>query len=125
MDKSAVTGGVGVAASRAAAKATTLYRNDEWDLVDARAHHAKDVKTMTAAELPAPVAAMPPAAREEFLDGKAKQRAALQKRIQELSSQRDGYIAGERKKRKAGAKGFDDAVNATIQTEAEGAGLRF
>jgi hypothetical protein len=125
VDKSAAATGATVAASRAAAKASTLYRNDEWDLVDARAHHAKNVRTMSAAELPAPVAAMPPAAREQFLDGKAKQREALQKRIQELSSQRDSYIATERKKRKPGAKGFDDAVNATIQTEAEGAGLRF
>jgi hypothetical protein len=127
MDRSAGGAGAPVAASRAAAKASALYRNDEWDLVDARASKKLKVAEMAPAALPAPVAALPPAEREKFLDQKAKDRAALQKRIQELSAQRDGYIAAERKRQKpaAQARTFDDAVNATIKTEAESAGLAF
>ena len=43
MDAASDSAGAPVAASRAAAKASALYRNDEWDLVDARAHGKKDV----------------------------------------------------------------------------------
>src|SRR5438874_2438893 len=55
MDAAAGSAGAPVAASRAAAKASVLYRNDEWDLVDARAHGKKDVAHMKAEELPEPM----------------------------------------------------------------------
>src|SRR6185312_16033039 len=54
MDSAAVAASPPTAAARAEAKASTLYRNDEWDLVDAAKHGKKDVAHMKAAELPAP-----------------------------------------------------------------------
>ena len=58
-------------------------------------------------------------------EGKAKERAELQKRIAELSSQRDRFIHAERKKQAKGPKTFDDAVTSSVQTEAESAGFAF
>ena len=52
MDSASGAAGAPVAASRAQAKASTLYRNDEWDLVDARAHGKKDIGRMAGEELP-------------------------------------------------------------------------
>jgi von Willebrand factor type A domain-containing protein len=125
MDGAAGKSGGAVAASRAAAKASPVYRNDEWDLVDARAHGKKDVAKMKAEELPAPMRNMGEADRGRFLDGKARERGELQKRIADLSQKRDQFIATERKKQAAGPKGFDDAVTSSIRTEAESAGFAF
>jgi hypothetical protein len=126
MDGAAGAAGAPVAASRAAAKASVLYRNDEWDLVDARAHGKKDVAKMPTAELPEPMQRMSDKEREQYLDGKAKERAELQKKIAELSKRRDAFIQTERKKQAAnGPKAFDDAVTGSIRTEAESAGFAF
>jgi hypothetical protein len=59
-DKNAAASGAPVAAARAAAKATSVYRMDEWDLVDAARHHEKDVKKMATEELPKPMQTMSP-----------------------------------------------------------------
>ena len=125
MDSASTGAGAPVAASRAAAKASVLYRNDEWDLVDARAHGKKDVRGMKAAELPEPMRNMSEADRTKYLDGKARERGELQKRIGELSQRRDAFIASERKKQAAGPKTFDDAVTGSVRTEAESAGFAF
>jgi hypothetical protein len=129
MDKSSGGMGAPAAASRATAKASALYRNDEWDLVDARAHGKKNVTAMPAAELPAPMRAMDEKARGAYLDGKAKDRAALQKRIGALSQKRDAFLVEERKKRPTasgdGRGSLDDALNKSIKSEAEAQGMHF
>jgi hypothetical protein len=125
MDGLSGAAGAPVAASRAAAKASTLYRNDEWDLVDARAHGKKDVAHMKPADLPAPMQSMNEEQRTQYLDGKAHERADLQKRIADLSQRRDQFISAERKKQAAGPKTFDDAVTSSVRTEAESAGFAF
>jgi hypothetical protein len=125
MDSASGAAGAPVAASRAAAKASTLYRNDEWDLVDARKHGKKDVAQMPAAELPAPMRSMSAHDRDKFLDGKSRERTELQKRIADLSSQRDRFIQAQRKKQPSGANTFDDAVSSSVKTEAELAGFAF
>ncbi len=125
MDGAAGAAGAPVAASRAAAKASTLYRNDEWDLVDAQKHGKKDVARMKAEELPAPMQRMSDDERRKFIDGKARERAELQKRIADLSQKRDQFIAAERKKQAAGPKTFDDAVSSSVRTEAESSGFAF
>lgn len=125
MDGAAGQSGGMVAASRAAAKASPVYRNDEWDLVDARAHGKKDVAKMKAEELPEPMRRMSESERAKFLDAKARERGELQKRIAELSQRRDAFIQRERNKQAAGPKGFDDAVISSIRSEAESAGFAF
>jgi von Willebrand factor type A domain len=126
MDSAAGSAGAPVAASRAAAKASSLYRNDEWDLVDARAHGKKDVGRMKAEELPEPMRAMSETERSKFLDAKARERGELQKRIADLSQKRDQFIQAERKKQtKVPTAALDDALNSSIRSEAESAGFAF
>jgi hypothetical protein len=125
MDSAAVAASPPTAAARAEAKASTLYRNDEWDLVDAAKHGKKDVAHMKAEELPAPMRTMSEDERRGFIDGKARERAALQQRIADLSHKRDAFIAAERKKQAAGPKTFDDAVTSSVRTEAESSGFAF
>jgi hypothetical protein len=125
MDTASGAAGAPVAASRAAAKASVLYRNDEWDLVDARKHGKKDVGHMAAEELPAEMRNLSQADRDKYLDGKSRERSELQKRIADLSQRRDQFIATERKKQAAGPKTFDDAVTSSVRTEAESSGFSF
>jgi hypothetical protein len=127
-DKNAASSGAPVAAARAAAKGTTVYRNDEWDLVDARRHGVKDVKKIPSAELPKPMQSMTPVEREQFVEEKSAERDKIQKRIAELSQKRDEFIAKKRKERAHDtndALGFDDAMTSTIKTEAQKKGLAF
>ena len=124
-DKNAEGAGGTVAASRAAAKSSALYSNEEWDLVDAK-KHGKKIADMPAAALPAPVAALPPAKRDEYVAEKAKERQKLQQQIAEVNTKREAFIKAERaKKAKPGAKALDDALGESIRTEATSAGFSF
>jgi hypothetical protein len=124
-DRNAMSSGGHVAASRAAAKASAVYRNDEWDLVDAAKHGKKKVADMPVAELPAPMQSMAPAERERFVEEKSQERDKIQRRIAELSQKREAYIAEDRKKHAGGPAAFDDAVTSSIKTEAKKKGLAF
>jgi Mg-chelatase subunit ChlD len=119
-----VMGGV-AAASRASAKASHLYRNEGWDLVDATTHAGKDAKTMAADELPAEMKPMTPAQRGEYVARKAHERAEIQARIADVSKRREAYVESERKKAPAKEHSFDDAVTGAIKTEAQSAGFGF
>jgi hypothetical protein len=114
VDEEAASGKAGgtVAASRAEAKSSPLYRNEDWDLVDARAHKKLKVSDVSTESLPAPMQSMGEKEREQYLDGKAKDRAELQKQITALGRKRKAYL--ETEGRKAPARGpahFDTAVD--------------
>lgn len=114
--------GVASSASRAQAKASAMYQAGDWDLVDAQKQSGgAALKKLPASALPAEVAALPPEKREAYVAEKAKQREAIQKRITEMSQKRDAFVRDERARRaKAGkSAALDDAMNATIQKQAE------
>lgn len=125
-DKNASGKSGSAAAGRASAKSSHLYRADDWDLVDARAHGGKDVMAMKAEDLPAPMRAMDPAARKVFLDGKAKERAEIQRQIATASAKRDEFLKTDRARRATkGTKALDEALGDAIKTEAQSAGFAF
>jgi hypothetical protein len=107
-DQNAATIGAPAAAARAVAKSSGLYRNDEWDLVDA----LKDGKLAQVKdeELPADLRKMSSAERQAFLTKKAEERAALQQRISELSVQRAGHVQAAKAKMKPGRRDLGDAM---------------
>lgn len=110
-DKNAEGMSLGSMATRSASKASAAYDNSEWDLVDAKKKGKVDLKAMPASELPAPMQAMKPAEREEFVAKKEAERAEIQQKIQALSKARDAFVATEMKKRaKAGEKSMDEAL---------------
>ena len=124
-DKNAQAASAPAAASRAAAKASALYRNDDWDLVDARSR-GKDISKMKAEELPEPLRKLDAKARDEYVAEKAKERETLQKKIATLNSERETYLKAERAKRAGkGAKALDDALGEAIRKEATTAGFAF
>jgi hypothetical protein len=123
-DKNAQGAGGSVAASRAIAKSSPLYSNDEWDLVDAK-KKGKKIAEMPVTALPPAVAAMPAEKREEFVAGKAKEREKIQKQISELNNKREAFIKTERAKKKPAGKDLNDALSGDVREEAVKSGFAF
>jgi hypothetical protein len=124
-DKNARSMGGMAASSRSAAKASALYMADDWDLVDAK-KKGKKVAEMKEEEMPAELRNLKPAERDAYVDGKAKERAAIQGRIAEVNKRREAFIAQEQKKRaKPGSMSFDDAMLGSVKTQAESVGFGF
>ena len=113
MDSASGAAGAPVAASRAAAKASSLYRNDEWDLVDARAHGKKDVEKHEgrgAARADAQHERVGPHQVPRRQGARARRAAEAHRRA--VAAARRSSSQVERKKQAAGPKTFDDAVTA-------------
>lgn len=87
---------IGLLATRAKSKATELYNNAKWDLVDAVEAGDADLEAMEPEALPEEMQAMAPEARKDFVEEKAKERSDLKTKIVALSSQRDAYVAEQR-----------------------------
>ncbi|MBS1152973.1 MAG: hypothetical protein H6Q89_4671 [Myxococcaceae bacterium] len=96
-DKAAMGMSMGSGTARAVTKSSANYKNSNWDLVDAKKDGA-DVAKMPAAALPAPMRAMKPAERVEFVEKKAKERTEIQEKISRLNTEREQFVKAEEKK---------------------------
>lgn len=124
-DANAAQAGTGVAAARSASKATGLYRNEMWDLVDRMKQDPKfDLKTIPEKELSDELRKLKPEKRLEYVKQKAKEREALQKQITDLNAKRSVYINAEQKKHATKAdRAFDEAIRATLKAQAQSKGM--
>jgi hypothetical protein len=115
----------GAAPARALSKATQLYRNSEWDLVDRlKDDPTFDITKVPDAELCDELKKMKPDERVAHVKKQLAERQAIQKEITELSKQRNEYIRQETKKDdKAGDKTFDEAVRAALRDQASKKGF--
>jgi uncharacterized protein YegL len=97
------------------------------DLVDAISSGDKKLSEIAERDLPAPLQAMAPAAREEFVKEKLEARQKTQKRIDELTTERDRYVADETARRAATGKddGFDSKVRDAVRKQAAAAGITY
>lgn len=119
-------GGAANAASRAEAKGGAQYRNSDWDLLDRMKNDPKfDLKTLKEEEMCEEMRKLKPEEREGYLKKKAEERAEIQKKIADLSAKRSKHIDEEKKKepKSAGDKALDDALKATIRTQAKDKGF--
>ena len=127
-DKDAVANaGQGAAVGRAATKASGNYFNANWDLVDACRDGKMKLTDVPQDQLPAEMKAMTPADRDAHLAKMTAQRAALQQTIQELTRQREAFVAEEQRKQAAGAGvvTLDQAIVNTVRGQAEASGYTF
>jgi pantothenate synthetase len=116
----------GVAAARAATKASNLYRNAQWDLVDRLKEDPKfDLKKLKEEELCEEMRKLKPEEREAYVKKKAAERLAIQKEIQELAKKRDEYIREQNKKNPTkGDQAFDAAVRGALRDQAAKKGIK-
>lgn len=118
--------GVGAGAARAEAKASGIYRNSRWDLVDACREKGFDWSKVKTEDLPEVLRKKTVAERKAYVAKLQAQRAVIQKQIQELASKRKAFIAKELKKlAAAGTKTLDDALAQAVRAQAKAKGFRF
>jgi hypothetical protein len=95
MDSAAKSTAPAAAAERAVTKSGALYRNSGWDLNDALADGTVKLADVKAEDLPEAMHGLDAAGREKYLQEKAKERADIQKQIQELGVKREAYVKAE------------------------------
>jgi hypothetical protein len=124
-DVVARSAGPASAASRVAAKGTALYQNTGWDLVDAVERGEKKLEEMKESELPPPMRGMPAPQRAQYLAQKRTERAAIQKQIAEVGSERERILKDARAKASGGKIALDDAMVGAIREQAKQQGFKF
>jgi len=126
-DANAATVAPASVAARAATKASALYNNAAWDLVDAVGQKEVKLEAMKEEELPAELQKLPVDERKTYVENKQKERAAIQEQITKLSKDRDAFVAAEKKKQAAGAgtNTLDAAIISAIRTQAGKNGFQF
>lgn len=117
--KTAGAGAAPAMAARAEAKASAVYNNAAWDLVDASKEKSFDLKSLKTEDLPAEMQKMTPEERKAHIEKTMKERETIQKEIAKVSAERQKYIDAEMKKQNLSADAsFDAAVRRTIQEQA-------
>lgn len=124
-DGNAMKAGAGAVNERAKAKASSFYRADSWDLVDAEKSGSKKLESIDKKDLPKEMQTMKPAEARVYVDTQAKLRVELQLKIQKLSGEREKFIAGKRKEldAKGGAKTLDAAMAEALAAQAKAKGF--
>ena len=97
-DANAAQSAAGVAAARVAVKASGLYRNADWDLVDALSEGRVKLDDLKADELPDALRALAPAERQAHVEKLAAERKQIQDQITKLNAARKVYLAEQEKK---------------------------
>jgi von Willebrand factor type A domain-containing protein len=92
-DSNAAKANKGAAINRAFTKATRLYSNEGWDLVDAVKNRQVELKAMKTTDLPSSLQGLTLDERRAVVEAKAQERARLQARIQELDAERKAHLA--------------------------------
>ena len=106
-------------AQRQSAKASTLYDNASWDLVDAEKKGQVELESLAAKDLPEDMREMSVEERKAHVEAKAKERAAIQAKIKTLTTERREFVAEALKKRgKSGDNTLDAAIIATVREQA-------
>lgn len=114
---------------RAAAKASSMYDNSSWDLVDALETGKVKLDNIKEQELPEPLRVMSEGKRKDYLEKKIEERKKIKKDIAKLSAERSVFVA--QKKKEAGAPDttgvatMSEAVTSAIQKQGESKNYKF
>jgi hypothetical protein len=125
-DANANAQSVGTLVNRSISKGNALYCNDAWDLVDAIKNGRCKLEELKDEDLPADMVKLDKAARQARVEQAAKDRQAIQTRINELNVKREQFLAAERKKQ-TGAKDdtLDQAIVKAIRNQATRQNFKF
>jgi len=120
-DRNSSSISTGNASGRAYTKSSQNYKNGDWDLVDAIKDNVVELESIQSDELPENMQRMNAEERKAYTDAKATERANIQKRIQELNTQRETYIQDEMKKLAAngGRDSLGSAITNTVREQAK------
>jgi hypothetical protein len=105
---------------RALTKASGLYNNDRWDLVDAVANEQVKLEEVKTEDLPEAMQGMSMEERKAHLEANRKKRADIQGQIAQLSVARQAYVQKELAKRSESGEAdtFDAAMIRALRQQA-------
>jgi len=86
-----------VVVKRAISKSSRLYKNAEWDLVDASEEKEIDYTTLKKKQLPKILQTKSSKEIKNYVDTKRKERIKIQEKIQKLNKKRKEYVAKKQK----------------------------
>lgn len=124
-DEQAAAMGGQSGASRVAAKATAMYRNEHWDLVDAAEGKDFDLSAVAPAALPAELRAMTITEQRTYIEAKRDTRTVLQKKIEAINVKRSTFLEREHSRGATGGTSLDDAIRVQIRKEMAKKGYKF
>jgi hypothetical protein len=123
-DANAQSSAGSVKTERAIAKSKENYSNASWDLIDAVKLENKDLRSIKDEELPEEFKGKTIEEKEKLIEEKKAERETLQKKINELASERQKFIDEERKKMAENGEvnDFGTSVQKSILKKAEAIG---
>jgi hypothetical protein len=125
-DTNAAALGTAVAAQRCGTKGGSIYRNSQWDLVDACKEAVVKIEDVNAEDLPENMRTMTIEQRKQLVDEMTKKRSEIQANVNELMQKRQAFVNEEIKKANVdGDKAFDVAIRKAIRAQAESKGFKF
>lgn len=118
-DANAAGVGASTLSARAAAKATSSYRNLNRDLVDTLREDKEVLGRVRPEDFPEPMQKMSTEERETYVKEMDAKRAKIQEQIAKLSQERDAYLAKEQERfaDQSGQATLGDAVVQVIQQQ--------
>jgi hypothetical protein len=115
-----------VLANRSVSKSNPFYCNDAWDLVDAIKHDKCKLDDLKDEDLPTEMRKLDKTARKVKVEEAARQRGEIQAKILQLNTEREKYLASERKKRDGGKEDtLDQAIVKAIRDQAARHNFKF
>jgi hypothetical protein len=118
-DANASTAPAAVAAAapqlRAMSKASSLYQNSSWDLVDATKDGKVKIDDVKESELPDNLKKMSKEERKKYVQEQTQKRSEIQGKIKDLSKQRDEYIAAKRREQATTQPTLDAAMLTAVR----------
>ena len=112
-----------VLVERTITKSSLQYRNESWDLVDAKKEGSVKIVDLKDDQLPEEMKNMSVEERKAYVDKKAKERENIQKRINKLNEERRKYIAN--KLAEGDEYTLDAAMLKMIREQAESKNYKF
>ena len=104
-----------VVVKRAVSKSSRLYKNSQWDLVDAVEDDEAVLSKLKDNDLPKELQGKSKSEIKAYVDDKKAEREKIQKEIQELNAKREAYIAQSQKEEKGE---LENAMLSAIKSQA-------
>ncbi|WP_108424883.1 vWA domain-containing protein [Flagellimonas amoyensis] len=104
-----------VVVKRAVSKSSRLYKNTQWDLVDAVEDDEAVLTRLKEQDLPKELQGKSKSEIKAYVDDKKAEREKIQKEIQELNAKREAYIAQSQKQEKGE---LENAMLSAIKAQA-------
>jgi hypothetical protein len=105
-----------VVVKRAVSKSSRMYKNAEWDLVDASEKEDFDLTKINEDALPIELKGKSMPEIQSYIEAKKSERSKIQKEIQDLNVKREAYVARHQKENAKGE--LENALLEAIQKQA-------